>query len=87
MITARRRGESALGMHMSVPESHIVNVYEGVRHQVHDVMRSCVHKVIRQDIQSIDIGRPRSVEILCLQSHEVSHRLVTQVLPNTSAKH
>ncbi|GGJ60363.1 hypothetical protein GCM10007173_18960 [Glutamicibacter ardleyensis] len=50
MIIAHRRVESALGMEMSVPESHVANVHEVVRHRVHDVMRSCVHKVLRQDI-------------------------------------
>lgn len=48
-------------------------------------MRSCVHKVLRQDIQSIEIHCPRSDEIQCPRSHEISHPIRAHTLPNASA--
>src|SRR5699024_4367195 len=58
---------------------------EGILLLGHD--REVLHDVLRQDIQSSEIGCPRCGEVQCPRCCEVTHRIVTQVLPNTASLH
>ena len=60
-------------------------VHDGMRHGVSNVMRSCVHDVLRQDIQSSEIGSRRCGEVQCPRCCEVTHRFAPRLLPNSAS--